>query len=58
MHPLVAINLVFLIALVWMVTILTLLIAFARTRWRQPADVSRSHQGAEARTSDVEPLRT
>ncbi|TQJ36474.1 hypothetical protein [Arthrobacter sp. SLBN-122] len=52
MHPLAAISLVFLAAIAWMGTILTLLIALVKARSRPPAE-PRSHvQSAETRNSD------
>ncbi|KIC67941.1 hypothetical protein AB0284_10965 [Pseudarthrobacter phenanthrenivorans] len=54
MHPLAAICLVFLTGLAWMGTILTLLVALAKTRRRPPADVrSRKIQGADERESQT-----
>ena len=52
MHPLVAIGLVFLAAIAWTVTILTMLIVMVKARRRAPADVRRAVQGAEIQNSD------
>lgn len=49
MHPLVAIGLVFLTAIAWTGTILTLLVALAKAR-RRPLTEARADQVAGART--------
>ena len=53
MHPLVAIGLVFLTAIAWTVTILTMLIVLVKARRRPPAEVRRAVHAA-ARASDDE----
>jgi hypothetical protein len=45
MHPLVAIGLVFLAAIAWTVTILTMLIVLVKARRRPPVKVSGTVQG-------------
>lgn len=52
MHPLVGIVLVFLAALAWMVTVLTLLIALAKARRRPPRQLRRAVQSVEIQSSD------
>ncbi|MDQ0923801.1 hypothetical protein QF038_002309 [Pseudarthrobacter sp. W1I19] len=52
MHPLVAIGLVFLAAIAWMVTILTMLIVLVKGRRRAPAEVGRAVQSVEIQSSD------
>ena len=52
MHPLVAIGLVFLAAIAWTVTILTMLIVLVKSRRRAPAEVSGKVQGVEIKSSD------
>jgi hypothetical protein len=52
MHPLVAIGLVFLAAIAWTVTILTMLIVLVKARRRPPAEVKRSAQSVESQSSD------
>jgi hypothetical protein len=51
MHPLVAIGLVFLAAVAWTVTVLTMLIILVKARRRTPAEV-RSDQSVEVQGSD------
>ena len=51
MHPLVAIGLVFLAAIAWTVTILTMLIVLVKARSQQPAQV-RSDQRVEIQSTD------
>ena len=52
MHPLVAIGLVFLAAIAWTVTILTMLIVLVKARRRPPAEVRRAALGVEVQSSD------
>ncbi|WP_171046649.1 hypothetical protein [Pseudarthrobacter sp. NamE5] len=52
MHPLVAIGLVFLAAVAWMVTILTMLIVLVKARHQPPAQVRRAVQGVELQSTD------
>ena len=52
MHPLVAIGLVFLTAIAWTITILTMLIVLVKDRRRPPAEVRHALQGAEIQSSD------
>ena len=52
MHPLVAIGLVFLAAIAWTVTILTMLIVLVKDRRRPPAEVRHALQGAEIQSSE------
>ncbi|MFC0483218.1 hypothetical protein [Pseudarthrobacter scleromae] len=52
MHPLVGIGLVFLAAIAWSVTILTMLIVLVKARRRPPAHVRRAVQDAEIQSSD------
>jgi hypothetical protein len=52
MHPLVAIGLVFLAAIAWTVTVLTMLIVLVKARHRPPADVRRAAQSVEIPSSD------
>jgi hypothetical protein len=52
MHPLVAIALVFLAAIAWTVTILTMLIVLVKARRRPSAEVGRAVHSAEIQTSD------
>ncbi|MDQ0869536.1 hypothetical protein QFZ70_002009 [Arthrobacter sp. V1I9] len=52
MHPLVAIGLVFLAAVAWTVTILTMLIVLVKARRRRPADVGRAVLSVEIQSSD------
>jgi hypothetical protein len=52
MHPLVAIGLVFLAAIAWTVTILTMLIVLVKARRRPPAEVSGTVQGVDIKNSD------
>ncbi|WP_457950177.1 hypothetical protein ACTAQI_06065 [Pseudarthrobacter sp. alpha12b] len=51
MHPLVAIGLVFLAAIAWLGTILTLLIALVKARRRPPAGFSRVGRNVEPRNA-------
>jgi hypothetical protein len=51
MHPLVAIGLVFLAAIAWTVTVLTMLIVLVKARRRPPAEVRGAVQGAEIQSS-------
>ncbi|MGX1162370.1 putative membrane protein [Pseudarthrobacter sp. SLBN-100] len=53
MHPLVAIGLVFLAAIAWTVTVLTMLIVLVKARHQPRAEVRRAVH-AEARASDDE----
>jgi hypothetical protein len=48
MHPLVAVGLVFLTGLAWMGTVLTLLIALAKSRQRAPAEAGNANQSEDA----------
>ncbi|WP_181037614.1 hypothetical protein [Arthrobacter sp. ZGTC412] len=52
MHPLVAIGLVFLAAIAWTVTILTMLIVLVKARRRPRAEVRRAVQSVESHSSD------
>jgi hypothetical protein len=52
MHPFVAVGLVFLAAIAWMVTILTMLIVLAKARRQPPAEVRRAVQSVEIQSSD------
>ncbi|MCD5344049.1 hypothetical protein LR392_17615 [Arthrobacter sp. AK04] len=52
MHPLVAIGLVFLTAIAWTVTILTMLIVLVKARRRPPAEVKQAVQSGEIQSSD------
>ncbi len=52
MHPLVAIALVFLAAIAWTVTILTMLIVLVKARRRPSVEVGSAVQGAEIQSSD------
>lgn len=52
MHPLVAIGLVFLAAIAWTVTILTMLIVLVKARRRPPADVTHAVQSVKIQSSD------
>ncbi|GKV70915.1 hypothetical protein AB0N33_02565 [Pseudarthrobacter oxydans] len=52
MHPLVAIVLVFLAAIAWTVTVLTMLIVVVRARRRPPSQATRTAQRAEMPGSD------
>jgi len=52
MHPLVAIGLVFLTAIAWTVTILTMLIVLVKARRRPPTHVKQAVQSGEIRSSD------
>jgi len=52
MHPLVAIGLVFLAAIAWTVTILTMLIVLVKARHRPPAEARRAAHGVEVQSSD------
>ncbi|NSX37170.1 hypothetical protein HTS88_12250 [Pseudarthrobacter oxydans] len=52
MHPLVAIGLVFLAAIAWTVTIVTLLIVVVKARRRPPSQVRRAAQRTEMPGSD------
>jgi hypothetical protein len=52
MHPLVAIGLVFLAAIAWTVTILTMLIVLVKARRRPPGEVRRAAQSVEIQGSD------
>jgi hypothetical protein len=52
MHPLVAICLVFLAAIAWTVTVLTMLIVLVKARRRPPAQVTRAVQSVEIQSSD------
>jgi hypothetical protein len=52
MHPLVAIGLVFLAAIAWTVTILTMLIVLVKARRRPPAEVRTAVQSVEIQSSD------
>jgi hypothetical protein len=51
MHPLVAVGLVFLTALAWMGTILTLLIAWAKDRRRPPTAIPRMRVNSSNKTA-------
>lgn len=52
MHPLLAIGLVFLAAIAWTVTILTMLIVLVKARSRPPAEVRPAVQSVEVQSSD------
>jgi hypothetical protein len=52
MHPLVAIGLVFLAAIAWTVTVLTMLIVLVKARRRPAAGVRRAAKGVEIQSSD------
>ena len=52
MHPLAAISLVFLAAIAWMGTILTLLIALVKARSGPPAGLRSPVESAETRNSN------
>lgn len=52
MHPLVGIALVFLAAIAWTVTVLTVLIVVVKARRRPPAEVGREVNGVEVQGSD------
>jgi hypothetical protein len=52
MHPLVAIGLVFLGAIAWTVTVLTMLIVLVKARRRSPADVTSAVQSDVIQGSD------
>ncbi|MBD1539057.1 hypothetical protein [Pseudarthrobacter sp. NKDBFgelt] len=52
MHPLVGIGLVFLAAIAWSVTILTMLIVLVKARRRPPAHGRRAVQSTEIQSSD------
>jgi hypothetical protein len=54
MHPLAAIGLVFLTGLAWTVTVLTLLIALARSRRRPSVDVGSAEAGVESQGTERE----
>jgi hypothetical protein len=57
MHPLVAIGLVFLAAIAWIGTILTLLIALVKAR-RMPPDIRRAVGSGETRNSEERVAQT
>jgi hypothetical protein len=57
MHPLVAIGLVFLAAIAWIGTILTLLIALVKAR-RRPPDVRHAVGSGETRNSEERVAQT
>lgn len=52
MHPLVAIGLVFLAAIAWTVTILTMLIVLVKARQRPHAEVRPEVRSMEIQSSD------
>lgn len=52
MHPLVAIGLVFLAAIAWSVTVLTMLIVVVKARRRPPAEVRRAIQRVKMQSSE------
>lgn len=54
MHPLAAIGLVFLAAIAWTVTILTMLIALAKVRRQPPAEVRRAVQSVEIKSVEIQ----
>jgi hypothetical protein len=56
MHPLVAIGLVFLTAIAWTVTILTMLIVLVKARRQPPAHVKQAVQSAEVQAPMKERL--
>ncbi|SLJ96187.1 hypothetical protein [Arthrobacter sp. P2b] len=52
MHPLVAIGLVFLAAIAWTVTVLTMLVVLVKARRRPPGEVARAVHTVEVRNVD------
>jgi hypothetical protein len=52
MHPLVAIGLVFLAAIAWTVTVMTMLIVVVKAQRRPPAEARRAVHSAEVQSVD------
>jgi hypothetical protein len=58
MHPLAAIGLVFLSAIAWMGTVLTLLVVFLKARRQPPAEARGAVQSVEIQSSDERAAKT